>query len=374
MSVKICEVVTKKDLKTFIFLPKKIHSEHSNWVPPIYSDEWDFYNPKKNSSYSHCTNIMYLAYRDGKPAGRIMGIINHSYNRMHNEQNGRMFAFDCYNDPEVARALTGAVEEWAKKNGMKRVIGPFGFSDKDPQGFMAAGFDEPMIISTPCNLPYMIDLITACGYSKEIDLHEYRLPVPETIPDFYEAIYNRTLQNHKISILEFKKKRELRPYIKPVFELANITFSEIYGFLQLTPGEIDYISTRYLPVINPRFVKLVLDENKKVAAFALAIPEIVDGIRKAKGRLFPFGVLKILAASRRTKRLTMLYGAIRSDLRGNGIDAFMGMKMLQSASRQNFEYIDSHLVLETNTRMLAEYKKLGGFLLRYYRIFSKNLA
>jgi hypothetical protein len=141
---------------------------------------------------------------------------------------------------------------------MKKVVGPFGFSDKDPQGFMASGYDEPMIISVNYNLPYMVDLITACGYSKEIDLHEYRLPVPDKIPAFYEAIYNRCLQNNNIRLLEFSSRRELSPYIKPVFKLVNITFSEIYGFLRLTSGEMDYIAGRYLPVINPEFVKMCL--------------------------------------------------------------------------------------------------------------------
>ena len=302
-----------------------------------------------------------------------MGIINHKYNRLHNEKNGRFFALECYNDPETAQALISYIEDWCRKRGMTRVIGPFGFSEKDPQGFMIEGFDEPAVIATNYSLPYMIDLMAQCGYTKDIDCVDYIMKVPEEVPDFYLTICKRTLESNSFELKEFTKRKELRPYIKPVFELINLTYAPIYGFSALTPREIDYFANRYLAIINPRFVKVVYNDRKELIAFAIAMPEISEGIRKARGKLLPFGLFKIYLASRRTKLLTMLLGAIRDDYRNNGIDALLGMKILASAQKQKFNFIDSHLVLESNTKMRAEYEKLGGVVKKRYRIFGKSI-
>jgi ribosomal protein S18 acetylase RimI-like enzyme len=158
-----------------------------------------------------------------------------------------------------------------------------------------------------------------------------------------------------------------------VFELINLTYAPIYGFSVLTSKEIDYFANRYIAIINPRFVKVVLNDKKELIAFAIAMPEVSEGIRKAKGKLFPLGLFRILWASRTTKLLTMLLGAIREDYRNNGIDAVLGMKILESARKYQFKTLDSHLVLESNTKMRAEYEKLGGTVRKRYRIFGKPL-
>lgn len=373
MSVVIREVLTRKDLRTFIYLPEKIHTNHKNWVYPLYFDEWAFYNPLKNRFFSACDTIMFLAYKDGTVMGRVMGIINHKYNTLHDENNGRFFALECHNDLEVAQALVRGVEEWCKEKGMQKIIGPFGFSEKDPQGFMIEGFDEPVVIATNYNYPYMNDLIAACGYDREIDCVGYIMPVPKEIPSFYQSIFKRTLENNNLVIKEFTGRSKLRPFIKPVFELINETYAPLYGFSELTAKEIDYFANRYLAIINPRFIKLVYNEKSELIAFVLAMPEISEGIRKARGKLLPFGIIKILWSSWHTRLLTMLLGAIRDDYRNNGIDALLGMKILESAQKQGFETLDSHLVLENNVKMRAEYEKLGGTVRKRYRIYGKAL-
>jgi len=373
MDISIREVTSKKDLRTFIYLPEKIHADHSNWVHPLYFDEWNFYNPSKNRFFSACDTIMLLALRDNIPVGRIMGIVNHKYNEIHKEKNGRFFALETFDDPETASLLTNKVEQWCLSRGMEKIIGPFGFSEKDPQGFMVEGFDEPAVIAANYSLPFMPELISRCGYTKEIDCVDYILPVPREIPAFYYSIFKRAAENNNISLKEFSTRRALRPFIKPVFELINDTYAPIYGFSPLTPKEIDYFANRYLAVINPRFVKLVYNDLNELVAFVIAMPELSDGIRKARGKLFPFGVFKILKASYTTRLLTMLLGAIRDDFRNNGLDVLMGMKILESAQKQKFEWLDSHLVLENNFKMRAEYEKMGGIVKKRYRIYKKIL-
>jgi len=133
--IVIKEVDSKKKLREFIHLPAAIHRDHSNWVPPIYMDDWEFFNPKLNKSFQSCETIMLMAYRTGKVVGRIMGIIHLKYNALHNEKNARFAFFETWNDPEVAASLIGAIESWGREKGMERLIGPLAFSDKDPQGF-----------------------------------------------------------------------------------------------------------------------------------------------------------------------------------------------------------------------------------------------
>ena len=155
----IKEVLTKKDRRDFIYLPEKVHKNEPDWLPPIYMDEWELYDKKKNKSYKYADALLLLAYRDEKPVGRIMGIINNRYNEINNEQHGRFCFMECYNDKEVFHALLTRVEDWVRENGMARIVGPLGFSDKDPQGFQIEGFEYPLFMTAPNNSEYMPELI-----------------------------------------------------------------------------------------------------------------------------------------------------------------------------------------------------------------------
>ncbi|MFO7656389.1 MAG: hypothetical protein R6W78_04925 [Bacteroidales bacterium] len=373
MAVTIKEVATKSDLRKFICLPAEIHKNHKNWVPPLYIDERAFYNPKKNRSFSHCECTLALAFKDNKVAGRIMGIINHKYNQHHNEKTGRFFNIECFDDSETANALLEFVENWAINKGMDKLAGPLGFSDKDPQGMLIEGFDMPMVITTNCNYQYMVRLIEEFGFGKKVDLVDYRMKIPEKIPAFYEEIKNRCISRNNIRLLEFKSKKELKPYIRKVFELVNETYGHIFAFSEIEQDEMEYMAKRYLPVINPRFVKMVLDNNGILIAFVLAIPDIAEGIRLAGGKLLPLGIFKILRSVRSTKMLVMLLGAIKHEYRNAGLDALMGVSMLQEAQKAGMEVIDSHLVLEDNNKMRAEYERMGGEVYKRYRIFQKEI-
>ncbi|MBN2214113.1 MAG: hypothetical protein JW723_07705 [Bacteroidales bacterium] len=374
MPVTIKEVSKKGELRDFIFLPEKIHKNHKNWIPPLYIDERDFYNPKKNRSFSNCDSALALAYRDKEVVGRIMGIISHKYNEVHQTKTARFFNIECYDDPEVASALIKFIEDWAAGMGMTKLVGPLGFSDKDPQGMLIEGFDQPIVIATNCNYEYMVRLLENNGFSKEVDLVVYKTAIPEKIPPIYEEIKNRTLQRNNIHLVEFTTKKALRPYIKPVFRLINETYKNIYGFSEIEAGEMDYLAGRYMPVINPRYVKIVTSGEGELVAFVLAIPDIAEGIRLAKGRLFPTGLIKIIMTSRKTRMLVTLLGAVKDEYRNSGIDALMGVRILQEAQAQGMEIIDSHLILEHNVKTRAEFERIGGKVYKRYRIFQKDLA
>ena len=194
MEITIKEVSGKGDLRRFIHLPAKIHRGHTNWVPPVYMDERVFFNPKKNTAFSYSDTLLLLAWRGKTPVGRIMGIINRKYNQEKNENYARFCFLETYEEPAVAHALLGYVEDWARKKGTELLVGPLGFSDKDPQGLLIEGFDAPMVITSNCNFPYLVDFVEGCGFSKKLDLVVYEVPVPDEVPEFYRKIYERTIR------------------------------------------------------------------------------------------------------------------------------------------------------------------------------------
>lgn len=374
MAVTIRALRSANDLRTYINLPAKIHANHSNWMPPLYMDERTYYNPKKNKSFSYCDTILLLAERDGQPVGRIMGIIHHPYNEKQGIKTVRFAHMDCFDDPEVFHELLAAVEQWGREKGMTEVVGPFGFSDKDPEGFQIEGFDEMPILVTACNLPYLPQYMEKEGYEKKVDCLDFMIDLEAGIPEFYPRIYERVKRNTNFEVLEFSRTKALKPYILPVFELINKTYQDLYGFVPLDEQEMREMTDRYLPILDPRFVKVVLNDQRELIAFIIGLPNMTPGFQRAKGRLLPFGFLHIIRAAKTTRQLDLMLGAIDSAYRGRGLDILMGWKMIQSVRAAGMTRMETHLVLETNDRMRAEYEKMGARLHKKFRIYRKALT
>jgi hypothetical protein len=370
--IVVKEVLAKKELSEFIYLPSKIHKNEPDWLPPLYSDEWLLFNKKKNKSYQYADAVFYLAYKNNMPVGRIMGLINNRYNSIKNEKHGRFCFMECYNDPEVFHALLKQVEDWVKSKGMIKIVGPLGFSDKDPQGFQIEGFEYPQLFTAATNSSYMPAMIESEGYIKEVDLVNYNIPIPDQLPAIYIKAYERFAKNGEFEVIEFSSKKQLKPYILPVLELMNQTFSDIYGYVPLNDAEKEEFANRYLPILDPQFVKVARTGNELIGFF-VCLPDMTSGIIAAKGKLFPFGIFKILNEMKKSKKLMMMLGGVRKDYRGQGIDVLMGIKLLNSAKKNNKNLLDSHLILEDNRRMRAECDRMGGKIVKRFRIYQKNL-
>jgi len=370
--LEIIEIKNNTDLKKFIYLPEKIHKNHKNWLHPIYRDEWILFDSKKNKAFNYCDTILAIARKNGKVVGRIMGIINHRYNKINNENFGRFCFMETYDDQDVFHELVSFIEVWAHEKGMDKLIGPFGFSDEDPQGFLVEGFDQPTVMITNCSLPYMAEMIVKEGFTKKMDFVQYKIETPKQIPPIYERIAQRPEKNG-FKLMEFTKRKQLKPYIRPVLGLTNDTYTEIFGYVPFSEEEMVDFAKRYLPILDPEFIKVIVDSSSKVVAYVIGMPNISNGIRKAKGRLLPFGFIHILRSMKKSNQLDLLLGAVKNDLRNIGLDTMMAKAMLHSINKRGLEFIDSHVVMETNTKMRAEVEKLGGEVYKRYRIFQKDL-
>ncbi len=370
--LQLQEVVSKSDLKEFIHLPEKLHKNHTNWVPPIYKDEWDYCNPGKNRAFSYCDTIKILVRKKGEVIGRIMGIINHRNNEEKKEKVARFSFFECINEREVSDLLLSYVEKWAAGKGMNKIIGPFGMCYHDPIGFMTEGFNERPSLTANYNFEYIISLLHSAGYGCEADLVVYKINISKEIPPAYIQIQKKALQNSKLRILNFTSRKELRQYIHPVLKLMNESFTEIYGYSQLDENEMLDLANHFIPLLDPKLVVVVTYEDE-IAGFMITIPSINEGIIAAKGHLFPLGFLKILKASKNASQLDLLIGGIKAKYRGLGIDVLIAVHIINVARKCGFKSIDSHLELESNWKMRAENERLGGTVYKKYRIFQKKL-
>jgi ribosomal protein S18 acetylase RimI-like enzyme len=255
---------------------------------------------------------------------------------------------------------------------MNKIIGPFGFTDRDIEGFQIKGFEyEPVILSAG-NLEYMPEFMVMEGYEKEIDASITRLPLNFELPEVYQRIYQRVTSRKDLEFLEFSSIKQLKKYVIPVLKLTNEAYSEIYGFMPMDEKEMNDFAKQYLPLLDPRFVKIVA-KGEEVIGYIICLPNFYKGVQKSKGRLFPFGIFHILHAMKHAKRLNPMLGGIKPAYQKQGLDVFLAMKIFESAKKAGMTDIDTHLVNEQNKEMLAEFARYGAYEIKRFRVYQKML-
>lgn len=374
VGIAIRVVTSAADLRTYLLFPSVLNRDYPFYVPPLWKEERHFHDPSENKQLSHCDTIRFLAWKGPVCVGRIMGIIHHVWNNRNEKKFARFYQPEFIDDPEVSVKLLNAVENWALEKGMKSIIGSFGLSDKDPQGIQLEGFEIPPVIASVSHQPYIAKHLVEAGYSKFKDCVSYVIPIPVKLPEVYKMAHNRILKNSELRLLSFSRRRDLRPYFKPVMELMNEAYEPIFGFEPMSKTDIEDLANQYLAVIDPRLVKVVVDLNGKPVSFVIAMGNISRGLQRSRGKLFPFGFIFLLLAMRKPVRLDLLLGAVRKEYRGRGLNVLMGVSLMETARKMGMETMDSHLILEENYKMRSELEHLGGTVSKRYRIFIKELS
>jgi len=372
MPVVLKDVTTHKEFKEFIRLPEKIHRGHKGWLPPLYMDEKIFFNPLKNHSFDGCDYRLILAYEEGVVTGRIMGLISHKYNEMNRVKNVRFGFIETYNNQEVAHALISEIENWGKEKGMTKIVGPYGFSDREPQGLLIEGFEYEPVIDSACNFEYMPQLIVNEGYTKELDCVIYRYPLTNPLPENLYKAFDRITSRKDLQFLEFRNKRQVKPWIVPVFRAMNASFGNIYGFVPMSEAEMHEMAKKYLPVMDMEFVKVIVKEGQ-VIAFVISMPNMYKGMQKAKGRLFPFGFIHILKAIKTATTVNIMLGAVVPEHQKKGLDLYLFLTTVKSAIKRGMTSVDTHVVMEENYNMMAEFERHNALLIKKFRVYQKAL-
>ena len=371
--VRVERVNGRAALRRFIRLPFDLPDQRPNRVPPLIMDERESHDPRKNPQLDHCEVERWIAWRNGRAVGRVMGIIHRGYNATHGERTARFYHLDCIRDAAVVRGLIMAVENWARDRGMGRVIGPFGFSDKDPQGLQTSGFEHLPVIATPTNPDWLPPMVEALGYARFEDMVSYRMDIPRELPPSYMRIAERCLAHYGLHQVPMHTKRELKPWVVPVLRLVNATYGDLLGFAPMNEAEMRALAAKYMFILDPQLVRLIANARDEPVAFVIASPDMSEGFVRARGRLLPFGWWHILRAMKHSKQLDLLLGAVRPDLQGKGLTAALAISLFDTARQRGFTHLDSHLVMERNTRMRAELERLGAVVWKRYRVYQRAL-
>jgi hypothetical protein len=343
MSVKIKEVLTKKDKRAFVKFPFTLYKDSPYWVPQITQDEVKLISKETNPAFEFCDAQYWLAYKNDEIVGRVGGIINHRYNEKVGKNCARFSQIDFIDDLEVSKALLDTVENWAKSKGAVLLHGPFGFTDMDPEGMLVEGFDELGTIATIYNHSYYPKHMEKHGYHKEIDWIEFELIPPKETPE-------------KMRLLKPKKAKDLLPYAPQVFDVINICYEELHGFVALTDKQIAAYTKQYFGFIMPDYVPIVVDQNDKVVAFGITMPSLSKAFQKAKGSLFPFGFIHILKAMKNNKRVDLYLTGVLPEYQDKGVNAVLMCEMNKLYAKHNIEKVESNPELETNTKVQAQWK------------------
>lgn len=353
--VELKEVKTKADRKIFVDLPNRFYMDNPNFVPAFFGDDVDDWDEKKNPAFEYCEARSWLAYKDGEVAGRIGAILSHASNEKWGTKRMRFSQVDFIDDPEVSKALFDTVEQWAREKGMNEVHGPLGFCDLDREGMLVDGFDRRSMFYTYYNDPYYIDHLTALGYVKDTDWIEHLIPLKGWDDPNYirlrrisDAMLKRT-GFHKVVV---KHKSEYKPYIKQVFELVNIAYAHLYGVVELNDRQIEKYTNKFLPLVDPDFVCLIVDDDDKLMGFGVGAPSTAEAMRKCRGHLFPLGWIGLLnALSQKNDTLDLLLIAVRPEHQKSGLNGVIMEHLFTGCNKNGIRRAETGPQLETNTNV-----------------------
>lgn len=355
--VEIREVKTKKERRLFASFNARMYKDIPYAIPDIISDEYNNFSPKKNPAYEYCSARQFLAYKDGKCAGRIAGIISNAANAKWGTKRIRFSRVDFIDDREVSAALFKAVEDWGREQGLTEIQGPIGFSDMDQEGMLIDGFDHDGMLITIYNHPYYVEHLEALGYMKSVDWVEYRIKLPSERNDKLEELSNAVMKKFNIELVEPKSRKDIKPYILPVLRLLNDSYKNLYGTVELSDAQIDKYYNQFILLINPDYVKLLLDENRELVGFGLAMPTMNAAIKKSNGRLFPLGWYRMLRAPyAKTEVLDLYLVGVVPRMQNKGLTALLIHSMTESARRNGIKYAETGPELETNAQVQALWK------------------
>lgn len=374
MSVEIKEVLTKKDLKKWVEFPNTLYKGVDAYVPFLFNDEMDTFTKEKNPAYEFCETKLFLAYRDNKIVGRIGALINHAANKKWKTNAIRFTRFDFINDFAVSEALFNEVIKWGKEKGFTKVMGPIGFTDLDHEGMLVDGFDELNMSITFYNYPYYLAHMEKLGLKKDIDWVEYQLSVPEKLDERLAKTSEFLTRRNGYKLVTYTDRKVLKNEAYEAFKVIDAAFSKLYGTVPLTDKVIDKAINDYIPLVNLKYICAVKDKEDKIVGFAILVPSIAKALKKSNGKLFPFGVFRLLSALKgKNDTLEMFLIGVEPEQQKKGLPAIIMNQMLKMCIENGVKICETGPELEVNADVQSLWK---GFTTRQHkrrRCFKKEI-
>ena len=373
MTIKITEVNDKKTLKDFVELPYRLYKDNQYWVPPVKSGERDALIPEKNPAFSFSKAKFWVAYKDGKCVGRIGGIINDLWIEKEGKKKGRITRTEFIDDAEVSGLLFKTAEEWLKSEGMESVHGPLGFSNLDHQGVLVEGQDWLPSVFSDYHFEYYHKHFEAMGYEKEVDWLEFRITFPEKLPERSVKVANMIIKRYDLKIVLFNNKKELEPYKKKIMDLFNDAFAGLFGTYPLTQGMKQFYIEKYFPILNPKFVKVILGKDDEVYGFIVAMPSLSKAMQKAGGKLFPFGWWHIMHALKHPQEMDLVLTGVKPEYQKMGIAALLTNELWKTANNAGIQFVETTGMLENNHVAIQMWKSYEHIQHKRKRCYMKEL-
>lgn len=376
MAIIIKKVSLKKELKTFIRFNYELYKGNPYSVPDLYDDMLNTFNPKKNAAFEFCEADYFLAYKNDRVVGRVAAIINHRANDTWQKKEVRFGWIDFIDDEEVSEALLDTVAQWGKERGMKSIVGPLGFTDMDAEGMLIDGFDQLGTMSTIYNYPYYQKHMEKLGFEKDADWVEFKMKVPEAIPEKFVRISEIILQKYKLKIKKLKRKEiKEKNYGQRIFDLINEAYAPLYGYSKMTQGQIDQYIKMYLPLIDLRMVSIIEDEEGNLIAAGISMPSLSEALQKAKGKMLPFGWYHLLKALfiKKPKILDLLLVGVKPEYQSKGVNALLFYDLIPVYQQLGFEYGESNPELEDNKKVQSQWSVFNPEQHKRRRAYRKML-
>ena len=376
MPVIIKKLESRCGLRRFVRFPVDLYKGVPYYVPTLAIDESATLNLKKNPVSAFCKAEYYLAYKDGKLCGRVAAIINEKANEAWNHKEVRYGWFDFTDDPEVSAALIGAVEDFGRRNGMQRIVGPLGFTDEDPEGMVVEGFDQISSYNLKYNFAYYKDHMERLGFEKVIDWLEYRVPIPEKSPERIQRIARIVKDRYEVSTFQPTKKQILKEgYGRRICDLINRTYCNLYNFTVLPDEVIDYYVNNFIGLIDTDLLMGVKDRNGNLIGFGISMQSIAQACQKCKGRLFPFGWWHLLKSLKWKQEDTveLMLIAVDPAWMGKGINALIFDACHPIYKAHGFKWAETNAELEDNLKIRSIWQEFDTQPNKRRRIYGKNL-
>lgn len=376
MSIEIRSVSPdRKELKKYVKFGIDLYRGNDCYVPPLIFEEIETLMPSKNPAFDFCEAQSFMALRDGVPAGRITAIINRVVNERTGKKEARFGFVDFVDDAEVVDALFRAAEEWSRQRGMTEMVGPMGFTDMDHEGMLIDGFDELGTMATIYNYPYYPAHMERMGYKPDVDWVEYRMTVPDSVPDKYLRIASLVERKYGFKTLHYTSRSRLKAdYGKAIFDLINVAYDGLYGYSPLSDRQIGYYIDKYLGILRLDCISIVVDKEGKLVAFGISIPSFSRALQRSCGRLWPFGWYHLLKAIRgKNDVVDLMLVAVSPEYQNMGVNAMVFADLLPTYIKNGYKFAESNLELADNASVQLQWQYFERRQHRRRRAFRRDL-
>ena len=328
---------------------------------------------KANPLFQHAEIQLWIARRDGRDVGRIAGILDHHHNSAHQDGSAFFGFFECENNPHTSRRLFGAMLDWAREKGLRRVLGPMNPTSNDECGLLVDGFDSSPQLMMTYNPRYYVPLVTAEGFTKAKDLLAFHVAVAGSPRERLERIAAKTRQRNPEFQFKTVRRKTLAADLVKIKDVYNAAWQKNWGFVPMTDAEIDFLATRLKPLLVDGLVWLAETAGEPVG-FMLALPDYNEALKPLRGSLWTpkvFGLLPYALGRKLPASCRVVTLGVKEKYRNRGVEAVMLAECLTTCLRLGFKHAEASWVLEDNVMMRRLLKPFGGRVYKTYRIYER---